>query len=391
MSELDAVLGAWRGLRERGEDAVLATVVHVTGSAYRRPGARMLVLRDGRRVGTISGGCLEGDLARKCWWLTESGQPLVRIYDTSDDDDGSWEFGLGCNGQVHVLLERIRTPEAESALAFLDGRLRSRTPAAVATVIATGRSGRAVGDRLLVDAAGVCGGSLATSALEAVVAGHAARSLADSRSCLARIDDCEAFVEVLAVPPDVVVFGAGDDAVPLVSMARTLGWRVTVADGRPAYATTDRFPGATRLVLLRRGEVPADLDIDQSSVVVMMTHNYPLDRRLLPPLLDRRPRYLGLLGPRARSERLFREIGVPVPSWVHAPIGHDIGGDDPAGVALSIAAEVQAVIAGRRGGELRGRLEPIHAAVREAGTTPVGSTRGERPRFCEVIGASRAS
>ena len=103
MNELHSILDAWRGLREPNRDAVLATVVHVKGSAYRRPGARMLILRDGRRIGSISGGCLEGDVSRKAWWFTEGGQPSVRVYDTSSDEDAVWEFGLGCNGVVQLI------------------------------------------------------------------------------------------------------------------------------------------------------------------------------------------------------------------------------------------------------------------------------------------------
>jgi xanthine dehydrogenase accessory factor len=164
MRELDAILEAWRGLHRRNGgggsealpgydgDAVLATVVHVSGSAYRRPGARMLIIPDGRRIGCVSGGCLEGEIARKAWWFTESGVPVVRVYDTTSEDETVWEFGLGCNGVVHVLLERINTPAASRLLKFLDAHRAARTPAVAATVVrADDRSGLRAGDRLLLD------------------------------------------------------------------------------------------------------------------------------------------------------------------------------------------------------------------------------------------------
>src|SRR5690349_4468037 len=134
MDELQQILEAWRSL-ESGVDGVLATVVHVAGSAYRRPGARMLILPGGRRIGSISGGCLEGEITAKAWWYTESGAPALRVYDTTSDEDAVWEFGLGCNGVVQVMLERIYSGPVREMLEFLDGCRRADESAVVATVI----------------------------------------------------------------------------------------------------------------------------------------------------------------------------------------------------------------------------------------------------------------
>ena len=123
MDETAAILSGWRDVERGGDTAVLATVVHVQGSAYRRPGARMLIRRDGQHVGSISGGCLETDVCRKAWWMTESGRPTVRVYDTTSEDDAVWEFGLGCNGVVHVLLERLDSDAARQTLEFLAERM----------------------------------------------------------------------------------------------------------------------------------------------------------------------------------------------------------------------------------------------------------------------------
>lgn len=158
MRELHAILDAWRGLEAKDSDAVLATVVHVSGSAYRRPGARMLIVPGGGRVGCISGGCLEGEIVSKAWWFTESGAPVMRVYDTTAEDDAVWEFGLGCNGVVHVMLERVNAPTTRGMLEFLDDHQVARKPAVAATIVRTDAgSGMDVGDRLWIDEACVPG------------------------------------------------------------------------------------------------------------------------------------------------------------------------------------------------------------------------------------------
>lgn len=165
-----------------------------------------------------------------------------------------------------------------------------------------------------------------------------------------------------------MIFGGGHDAVPLVVMAKQLGWQVVVADARPAYARPERFPAADRVVLLRHESLES-IGIGRESVVVLMTHSFLEDARLLDEILPAEPRYVGLLGPADRAERLFAQIGVDgarLP-FVRAPVGLDIGGDGPDAIALSIVAEVQAVLAGRSGGVLKRRRGPMHAPIEELG------------------------
>jgi xanthine/CO dehydrogenase XdhC/CoxF family maturation factor len=378
MNQIDAILDARRRLGSAAGAAVLVTVVHVTGSAYRRPGARMLVLPDGRRIGSISGGCLEGDVSRKAWWLTEEGRPAVRVYDTTSEDDAVWEFGLGCNGVVHVLFERLDA--ADEVLSFIAGTRAARERGAVATIVGVEDTRLRLGTRLLVGARGIAGGELAGSTLEAHLCHHAAGVLRQRRSRFVRLDGCDVFVELIEPPVPLVVFGGGHDAIPVVAMAKQLGWHVTVADGRPAYASPDRFPGADRVVLLRRQGLRSGIEIGPESVVLMMTHNFPLDCELLPAILEARPLYLGLLGPARRAERLFVESGAERRQVdVHAPVGLDIGGDGAEAIALSIVAEIQATLSRRAGGELRRRGSPIHARVEEHGApSPARVPEGER-------------
>jgi xanthine/CO dehydrogenase XdhC/CoxF family maturation factor len=386
MSELDAILDAWRGLQGKDADAVLATVVHVTGSAYRSPGGRMLIVPNGRRVGCVSGGCLEGEITKKAWWFTESGQPVVRVYDTTSDDGAVWEFGLGCNGVVHILLERVNMPAAALMFDFLSAHRMARKPVVVATVVsADARSEIGIGDRLMLDDSSAPVGSLTGSAIASQAMLHAVSALREKKSRLAHIGDTSVFVEYIRPALSLAVFGAGHDSVPLVNIATQLGWEVAVADGRPAYARPERFPGASRVVQIAAADPLREIVIDSDMAVVMMTHNYPLDLMLLPHILSRRPFYLGMLGPRARAEKLLATLGLSPPVSVHAPAGLDAGCDSPAAIALSIAAEIQAVTCSRTGGMLKHRSEPIHAPAHELGSSPQEERAAAvRPSYCET-------
>jgi xanthine dehydrogenase accessory factor len=383
MEETAAILAGWREVERRGGTAVLATVVHVEGSAYRRPGARMLIGPDGRHVGSISGGCLETDVCRKAWWMTEDGRPTVRVYDTtSEEDDAAWEFGLGCNGVVHVLLERLDHPAARQTLEFLADRRTTRQPGVIATIVhAAAESGVGVGDRLLVDQRGLsCGGGLEAAPLAPLLRGQARACLEAAGSRLLRLEGCVVFLEFVAPPQPLVIFGAGHDAVPLVAFATQLGWHVTVADGRPTHARRDRFPAADQVLLLPRHDPLAALTIDAESNVVVMTHNFPQDVVLLRALLPARPRYLGLLGSQRRAARLLAAVGAPgAVGDLHAPVGLDIGADTPELIALAIVAEIQAASSGREGGKMRLRRGSIHAPVLELGRAEAMPLAVEHP------------
>lgn len=390
MRELDSILDAWRGLPPGGPPAVLATVVHVVASAYRRPGARMLILPDGRRIGTISGGCLEGDVSRKAWWLTENGRPALRVYDTSSDEDAVWEFGLGCNGVIEVLLERSDSPDASAALDFLDACRHARLESVVAVVTrAAAGSPLQPGQRLHSTREAPTGGALLP--LAARLQPFVQEAFATRASLLARLPDAELFVEYTAPAVPLLILGAGHDAMPLAALASSLGFRVTVADGRPAYATRARFPSAENVIVMRSGRLLEGVEITPQTAVVMMTHNFPQDAELLPAVLRARPFYLGLLGPARRTEKLFAQLGLNRAAFdVHAPIGLDIGAETPQAIALSIAAEIQAVLAGRSGLMLRHRRGPIHAPVPESGDAQLRPPAEPSLVACEINAGAAA-
>ncbi|HEX4036492.1 MAG TPA: XdhC family protein [Acidobacteriaceae bacterium] len=349
MSELKNILELWKSAQAAGDAVCLATVVGVQGSAYRRPGARMLLTSAGRRAGTVSGGCLEAEIAKKAWWLTEQG-PSVQRYSSFFDDDGDLPYGLGCGGTVVVLLERGAAAEQH-----LDA-LRSSVEERTASVIVTSTDTNSPGTVLVLDGVGTL---VYGPDPDADVIGLARETLATRQSRHAG----GFFVEFVAPPPSLLIFGAGDDAQPLVAFAATLGWHVTVADGRSQLARAERFPQAARVCGLQ----PALAAAGAEDAAVLMTHSYEQDALILrallrPELLGRALRYLGVLGPRRRTERLVEELaeelGLTVEAAMarlHSPVGLDLGGHAPATIALSIAAELQAIFAGRPALSLQGQ------------------------------------
>jgi xanthine dehydrogenase accessory factor len=372
MSGLNALLDALLAERSAGRDAVLATVVKVEGSAYRRPGARMLVSRFGRSEGTISGGCLEAEVARKAWWLTESGS-VVRTYSTAvEDEDGeeSLSFGLGCNGKVHVLFERL---PASGPCALIDTLLRVRDtqqPAAIATVIACSASGQTgLGDRSFFVSEQRIEGELLRAAFAEQVSEDLQQTMTRGKSSRCHYqngrDEVEVFLEYLAPVRRLVVFGAGHDAQPLVRMAKLLGWHVTVIDGRAHFARAERFPEADQVMVGDVEQSFAYSELVRGAAVAVMTHSLKQDAHWLQGVLKSAPCYIGQLGPRERTERMLAGLAEqagerPETACLHYPIGLDLGGDTPESVAMAVLAEIQAVLNGRAGGSLRFRSASIH-------------------------------
>jgi len=375
MSGLNTLLAALLAEREAGREAVLATVVKVEGSAYRRPGARMLVSRFGRPEGTISGGCLEAEVAKKAWWLTEAG-PALRSYSTAEADDASEEalsFGLGCNGKVHVLFERLPAGPCALVDALLSVRDRQQ-PAAIATVIASsGAAAPRLGERLCLMPGQEAAGELLRSVLVEQISADLQQTLLRGKSSRGLYPNGLGEVEVLLeyLPPvrRLVIFGAGHDAQPLVRMAKLLGWHVTVIDGRAHFARAERFAEADQ-VLVGDVEQPFDYhELVRGAAVAVMTHSLVQDAHWLQGVLHSEPCYVGQLGPRERTERLLAGIHeqlakpqdeLPGLECLHYPIGLDLGGDTPESVAMAVLAEIQAVLNGRNGGSLRFRSASIH-------------------------------
>lgn len=298
------------------EETVVATVVDVVGSSYRRPGARMIVTRDRRLAGAISGGCLEGDIVRRGFWRTEAG-PIVVTYDANEDS------GSGCNGVIDVLLERAAIGGIDP-LAVLARCMRDQTPA---TVVTRFRGG-------FLRAELVAGRLEGMPEIEAVARGV-------TRTCVV---DQTYLIEVLAPPPRLFVLGGGLDAVPVIAQARAVGWEVLacVPYGRPEVHA--RLAGADRVVVAPPDEIAALVDASHRAAVVVMNHDLDHDTRCLGAMLRSDARYIGVLGPRARTQRMLDALAMAADTRVHAPVGLEIGAECAEEIALAIVAEVQTAL-----------------------------------------------
>ena len=334
MGELEQILAAAAALDDRGEPYALATVVRVDGSSYRRPGARLLVPRDGRPIGLISGGCLEDEAARLARAAIDGDAPLLLRIDHSAEGDELWGLGLGCRGVVHLFAE---------------------PPSLARDTLATIRSVRG-GQSGVHVLTGIDGSRRRLSDDEAATLADGAQP---DRPLLLQ----DAVLDPILPPTHLVICGAGPDAVALLNAGRRHDWRVTVADPRRPLLANERFADVERC-----DAEPSDaadrIGVTGRTAVVIMSHDYLRDGAYLAAFLGRGAAYVGVMGPRERTDRLLAEKAASADDSLHAPAGLDIGADGPEEVATAIAAEIVATLHGHRGGALRDREGPIHGFSR---------------------------
>src|SRR5690348_11173864 len=349
--ETREVLDFLARVRGAGRRAALATVVRVRGSAYRHEGAKLVVAEDGSTAGNVSGGCLEQDVREVALQVIRKGESELRSYCSSADAVAAWDLGVGCEGQVDVYVEPAVARPRERA------RLDERRPF-VACGVMPGK-----GEQLIVTSDGA-EGDLGSKDLNARVATKARELLATGESGIHEIAGRSIFFDVLVPPPQLVVLGAGDDARPLVRFAADVGFRVVVVDRRPGYLTLDRFPAAAALIHSAGDELDNALSLDAECYAVVMNHNFADDQAYVRALLKTPVGYVGMLGPRQRTERILRNLAAEGPideGRVYGPVGLDIGTDGAEQVALAVIAEILAVRSGRRARSLRERQAAIHA------------------------------
>jgi xanthine dehydrogenase accessory factor len=354
--ETREVLDRLAQLTGAGRRAALATVVRVRGSAYRHEGAKLLVAEDGSTTGNVSGGCLEQDVREVALQVVRTGRPELRSYCSSADEIAAWDLGVGCEGEVEVFVEPVTQPRPGERR-LLDGR----EPFAVATIIGMRDAG--CGMRLIVTRHD-SDGDLGSTELNRAVTTRARALLGTEQSGFHEIFGRTVFCDVFSPPPQLVLLGAGEDARPLARLAADLGFRVVVVDRRPGYLTAERFPSAARLVESDGAELLERLALDDASYAIVMTHNFADDAAYLKALLGTPAAYIGMLGPRQRTERIVRNVSAAGPvdeARIFGPVGLDIGTDGAEQVALAVIAEVLAVRSGRRAESLRERPTPIHA------------------------------
>ena len=327
----------------------LATVVKIEGSSYRRSGAKLLIDDGGPTLGGVSGGCLEADVREVGLAVLRDGHCRLRHYETGADEDTVWGFGLGCDGSVEILVQAL-TGDTRGVLSRVRALLDGDQSFAVSTVL----SGDAAGRVVLVDPDGVADGSDRPSRSGR---GRTKQRIPRPGPVDAVVDDsARVFTEVYEPPPRLVIFGAGDDAMPLTEFASHIGFRVTLVDHRPAYLQPERFPQATHLVTRRPEEGVHDIPFGPETYAVVMTHSFADDLGWVGHLLRADVAYVGLLGPRTRTDRVLEKVGGDGTERVFGPVGLDIGADGPEQIALCIVAELLAV---------RSLREPGHLPQRE--------------------------
>ncbi|HET7579046.1 MAG TPA: XdhC/CoxI family protein [Bacillales bacterium] len=357
-----------------GQRTALATVVRVKGSAYRREGAKMLITEAGSTMGLISGGCLESDVAEVARGVIKNDKPLVKQYAMSEDQ--VWGLGLGCPGTVDILIESV--PEGDPSFQAWVNSLRNEKAAVLATVLEDTADNRLrAGSRLFISEEGLVTGSLGSDHLNDQVVKLAEERLSrlhpksETHSfSLADEEKVNIFVDVNVPPPQLMIFGAGHDAIPVARLARQIGMRTILVDARPAYATSERFPG-TEIVLARPEELEKKVHPSPRTFAVIMNHHLERDQVCLRFALESSAAYVGVLGPRKRKRWLFEafeEQGISFSeeqlSRLFNPIGLDIGAENAEEVAVSILSEIVAIRNGHEGGFLREKGS-IHEPVRK--------------------------
>ncbi|MDB4989160.1 MAG: xdhC [Myxococcaceae bacterium] len=347
MSELRSLVEAARALRERGEGYFVATVVDVHGSSYRRPGARMLFTRERWLAGSVSGGCLERDVVAKGPWRTRDGRAQLVTYDGATDE----RSGSGCEGVIDVLVEPSGRLDLTDPILFSEHCLREERCGVLLTVFRSPHGEPPVGARYALLDDGRCATTLPSGALCKLLASYAQSALRapQPRTETLQLAGCELLLELIVPPIHLFLFGGAHDALPVLTLAKAVGWSVTVCQRHAQLSTRERFRAADAHLSGPVEEAVGLLQRCARPAAVIMAHHYERDLEALIAVVPSKAHYVGLLGSRVRSARLLADLsarGITLDqrtrARIHAPVGLAIGAESPQEIALSIIAEVQA-------------------------------------------------
>lgn len=368
MKDFKTIITEYKKIDFAKRKAALATVVRVRGSSYRSPGARMLITDDGRWVGSISGGCLEGDALRKARQVMADNKPMTVTYDTREESNQNLGIGLGCNGVIDVLIEPLEANHDKNPVQLFESFAESIQPLAMATIF-SGSYGTGEKQLMSPDQKKI---STFTNPRLAEIITIDLSLVFDTKKSEAKsykIDQAEfdVFIELIQPTILLVIFGGGFDARPVSELAKSLGWNVSVTDECVAHIAPIFFPTADKLSLCQREFIDRDFNITPYTACVLMSHNYEYDRDVLKKLIKTETPYIGILGPRKRFDKMQQEFsnqGIQLSAEdylrIHSPIGLDIGAEAPDEIAVSIIAEIQSKFANRSGGFLKYHPGPIH-------------------------------
>ncbi|MFN5091242.1 MAG: XdhC family protein [Bacteroidota bacterium] len=372
MKEIREIINAYNKARKNEKRLALATLVHLNGSSYRRPGARMIVDEEGQLTGAISGGCLEGDALRKAVFCIHTQIPKLVVYDTSDEEDATIGIQLGCSGIIQVLFEPIDENDPLNPIELLKKAIHKRQNTVLVTLYAPQiKKGDTVGTSMLLEDSGEFHNNSTFQLVPDTLMQDIKETLTIKKSSFKsyNLNDYtfNAFLSFISPPISLVIVGAGNDAIPLQSIAETLGWEVTIVDGRHTYAKIERFSSACQIIVSKPEKVLQQIPIDEKSVFVLMTHNYNYDYAILKALLDKNIPYIGALGPKKKLDNMITDLKAEniflnerQKNILYGPVGLELGAETPAEIALSITAEIMSVMHNKKGGSLRNLLTEIH-------------------------------
>jgi xanthine dehydrogenase accessory factor len=338
MRELLSTVETWRA---EGREFGRAVLIRVFGNGPRPEGATLLVADDGAIAGSVSGGCVEGAAAELIAEARKDGCSRVVRFGISDEQ--AWGVGLACGATIDVLIEPTLRPEVETA---------AREPGGAAVIIplpadAPTQDGKPSRVAMAPPAEATLIRLSNVAAADVQLAEQAAELISKRRSQTVELDDRQIFIETFAPPPRVIVFGAVQAAIPLVAMAKALGYRTVVADAREAFASRDRFPDADEVMVGWPDEIAERLNLGPDDAVVVMTHDPKLDEPAIVEAMRAGARYVGAMGSKrtqaGRRERLLRDgLTEDQLARLRGPIGLDLGGREPGEMALAILAEIVA-------------------------------------------------
>lgn len=375
MKEIREIIKAYDAASLAGKKSALAAVVHLNGSSYRRPGARMLVTDEGELTGAISGGCLEGDALRKAMLVLSQQKSRLVTYDTNDEDDATIGVQLGCAGIIQVLFEPINVDDNNNPIQLLRKAIAIRQQCVLITLFSIeDKKNEHAGTCILMEKNGNISGDIPFFDLKKDMMEDAALVMQAQTSSFKNYKSknfsVTAFIEFLQPSVSLVVVGAGNDAIPMMQIADILGWDVRIIDGRGTHARPERFVSACQVIVSKPEKVLKQIPIDQRTAFVLMTHNYNYDLAMLKALIFQDVMYIGLLGPKLKLKRMFDEIkeqGTQIEEQhlkkIYGPVGLEIGAETAEEIAVSIISEIQAVVSGERGGSLRDKRGVIHSGV----------------------------
>ncbi len=365
-TNLTALVSTFHSLRPKYDELVLATIIETLGSTYRKAGARMLITPDSEFFGLLGGGCFEADLIAHASEVFDNKQPKIVFYDMRAPEDEIWGLGLGCNGAVRILLQPVSTQDRENTVRLIEQALLKKEKQVLLTICESHNIDLQKGQNYLLQFARDTPVNLPVNSPDDIIA--ATSHVYQSETCSLihyEKDDhsLTVFCSVIKPPFHLLIIGAGPDATPVIRFAKELGWEITLVDYRDSFIKQKSFAAVDHTILTPPETLAEQVDLHAIDAIVLMTHKIEYDERYLKQLTRTSAKYIGLLGPAARRDRLMTSLGEDeklIREQTFGPVGLDIGGELPEEIALSLVAEIQATLYKRDGGPLHKKNTPLH-------------------------------